>query len=129
MKRKPKSERAKLIKQLDRLWTAHIHSKFKACVICGSEKMLAAHHCVCGKGAGGYAVRWLKNNGILLCTRCHIFILHKGRWDAAWIKRYIKILDEAISIEQQQEVLDIAHRGAKFEIVDLQELIKSFDVK
>lgn len=121
-----KSTRAKLVAILDKLWSKAIHQKYHRCVVCGANGPLHAHHCIVNKGRGGYGVRWLITNGVLLCPTCHLFKIHHGQADKAWLDRYISILNDLIPSEEQQRISDISHRTNKFDIVDLREMAEEF---
>jgi hypothetical protein len=66
-KRRKKTNRQKLLKELYDLWCEIIHLKGK-CEICGkSNCKLDAHHI---EGRTGN-LKWSLDNGILLCFNCH----------------------------------------------------------
>ena len=66
--------RKKLEKKLDELWRkAVIKRDGGKCIICGSQKNLAAHHILSRRHK---ATRWLLENGVTLCTAHHIYGVH-----------------------------------------------------
>ena len=69
-------DRKKWIKELDKLWSAIIHERYKVCQYCGSTNRLNAHH-IFTKGASGQGLRHDTKNGILLCGGHHIFYAHQ----------------------------------------------------
>jgi hypothetical protein len=113
--------RNKLVKKLDKLWSMVIHKKFNnKCVVCGAVGILHSHHCIVNKGRGGYGVRWLILNGVLLCPGCHLFKIHHGQADKAWLDNYLMMLNVIIPNAEQQNIIDISHRITKYSIPDLE---------
>lgn len=118
--------RKKLIKKLDTLWSMAVRARYPKCVICGSEKQLSSHHCIVRK-AQSLGVRWLVNNGVTLCVSCHIFKYHGQQSDKVWMDRYIAILNDLISADEQQAIIDIGHRINKISTFDMMEMIEQFE--
>ena len=74
-KYKKKTNRQKLIKKLDNLWSLKIREPRK-CELCGKKgdiKNFDAHHI---RGRGNMSTRWDLDNGACLCKGCHRFKIH-----------------------------------------------------
>ena len=120
--------RSKLVKRLDNLWSRAIHAKFKnRCIMCGATGILHAHHCIVNKGRGGFGVRWLILNGVLLCPGCHLFKIHHGQADKFWVDRYVALLNEIVPAAEQQNILEISRHINKFSTAELQEMVARFE--
>lgn len=125
MKRKKKSNRQKLVKELDVLWSLLVRKINPRCIMCGTDRNLHAHHCIVRK-AQSNGVRWLLKNGVSLCAGEHLYKLHGQQSDKAWLDRYVRTLDRLIPIEEQEEIIEIGHKTTKFSINELQRLRDSF---
>lgn len=124
--RKNKPLRKKLIDRLDTLWSLAVRARYPKCVVCGGEKMLTSHHCIVRK-AQSLGVRWIVDNGVTMCVRCHLFKYHGQQSDKEWMDKYISILNELIDSDRQQEIIDIGHRINKFPTYELQQMVKDFE--
>ena len=119
--------RKKLIKKLDTLWSMAVRARYPRCILCGSSQTLSSHHCIVRKGQS-VGVRWLVDNGVTLCFSDHICKLHGPQGgDKVFMDRYISILNDLISQDKQQEIVDIGHRINKMSVWDMQELVKKFE--
>ena len=126
--KRTKPLRIRLVKKLDALWSKKIHDKFKnKCVMCGATGITHAHHSIVTKGRGGFGVRWLILNGVLLCPVCHLFKIHHGQADKMWLDRYVAILNEITPPAEQQNICEIAHHITKFSTAELQEMVLHFE--
>jgi hypothetical protein len=86
------------IKKLDKQWREAIHKRDEFCQVCHSgPPYLNAHHVI---GRRNRSVRWVLDNGILLCSGCHTFKTQSAHQDPLWFaewfgdeypERYIKI--------------------------------------
>ena len=120
--------RSRLVKRLDNLWSKAIHAKFKnRCIMCGATGILHAHHSIVNKGRGGFGVRWLILNGVLLCPTDHLYKIHHGQADKAWLDRYVALLNEIVPLEEQRNICEIAHHITKFSTAELQEMVLHFE--
>lgn len=125
--KKTKPLRKKLIAKLDKLWSMAVRARYPKCVVCGSENTLSSHHCIVRK-AQSLGVRWIVDNGVTLCYSDHICKLHGPQGgDKQFMDRYIAILNDLISADRQQEIIDIGHRINKFSTFDLQNMVKDFE--
>lgn len=120
--------RKKLVAKLDKLWSGIIHAKFKnKCAMCGATGITHAHHCIVNKGRGGFGVRWMISNGILLCPICHLFKIHHGQADKPWLDRYLALLNEITPVKEQENICEIAHQVNKFSTYELQTMVEEME--
>jgi len=124
MKRNP---RRTLRNKLDRAWSIAVRTKYPRCIVCGRTPT-QAHHAIVRK-AQSMGVRWILENGVGLCVGCHIFKLHGQQSDKMWLDKYITILNDLIPADVQQNIVDIGHRNNKYEISELEDLLKQLTSK
>lgn len=128
--KKNKPLRGKMVKRLDNLWSQIIHAKFKnRCVMCGIDGILHAHHCIVNKGRGGFGVRWLIINGVLLCPGDHLYKIHHGQADKAWLDKYVALLNEIVPPTEQQNIIEISRRITKYSTAELQDMVTAYESK
>lgn len=122
VKKPKKVNKAKLVKKLKKqnfdLWSKYVRLRDKRCIICGSTENLQAHHCFV-RAAASLRTRFMTINGICVCFRCHLIEIHKNG-DKRFFEKYIKILDEKIPKEKQQEIYKIAENKEPITLEDLQ---------
>lgn len=86
VKRKKESSDAWLNKQLDKRWSEAVRLQ-GYCSYCGKrrpEVVLHAHHIFSRRH---FATRWDIDNGVCLCTGCHLYIAHKDIQEFAdWVR-------------------------------------------
>ena len=68
-KRKPKSERKKLVAELDRVFSLFIRARDKQCVICGKREGLTNGHLLTRTA---YSTRWDEENCACVCIGCNL---------------------------------------------------------
>lgn len=121
--------RSGAIRKLDKLWGMIIRKRDGKCALCGRKENLNAHHCVVHKGVGASKIRWLLDNGIALCSFCHMGIHNHN--DASFVRRYEEVRDSRISRERQDEIIRLRHEIAKYSMEDLEgiyeNLAKEYD--
>lgn len=121
-KKQKKVNKAKLIKKLKKqnfeLWSKCVRLRDKKCIVCGSTENLQAHHCFV-RAAISLRTRFMTINGICVCFHCHLIQIHKNG-DKRFFEKYIKILDEKIPKEKQQEIYKIAENKEPITLEDLQ---------
>lgn len=124
-----KLTRSGAIRKLDALWSLCIKARDKRCAMCGRTENLNAHHCVVHKGVGASKTRWILDNGITLCPRCHMGIHNHN--NASFVRQYEAIRDARITIERQEEIIRLRHEVAKYSMEDLEgiyeNLAKEYD--
>lgn len=77
VKKVKESKDSWLNKQLDKLWSKAVRESVGRCELCGKqppEVVLHAHHIFSRRN---FSTRWDVNNGICLCTGCHLYKAHK----------------------------------------------------
>lgn len=129
VKRKSKKvNKAKLIKKLKKqnfkLWSKCVRLRdYNKCIICGKTEKLQAHHCLV-RAALSLRTRFIIDNGVSLCYRCHLIEIHKNG-EKRFFEKYIKILDEKIPKEKQQEIYKIAENKEPITLEELQVINES----
>ena len=103
----------KLLKLCHAAWSICVRLTDKACVMCHSTENLHAHHCVVPKSKGA-AVRFFLDNGITLCYRCHMMVVHKGLERKNWFDRLKEIIDSRVPAERQAEIIRLSHEPKKW---------------
>lgn len=68
-----KPNRSKLMKELDKEWSAYVRTRDKTCRKCFGNSSVSAHHAF---GRRHLATRWDVQNGVSLCYPCHIHWAH-----------------------------------------------------
>lgn len=126
MKQK-KQSRSKLIKILDGLWSAAVRRKYPVCVVCGSDKLLSSHHVICRKGESQH-VRWMVDNGVTLCVKCHLFKLHRMQANFPWLADYVGIIRNLVQPSQYLGIIASSQIKDKYKVKDLERLIKEMTV-
>ena len=128
---KKKVSKAKLLRRLknlaDKLWSQYIHLRDGVCQMCGATEKLAAHHCIVRKALSNHS-RWLPDNGILLCFKCHILgVHHEGTRD--FLKKFVEILDKMFTPEQQQRVKDLSKEKSAIDLARMEETVAGLKAK
>lgn len=122
VKKVKKVNKAKLIKKLKKqnfeLWSQCVRLRDKKCIICGSTETLQAHHCLV-RAALSLRTRFIPENGVTLCYRCHLIEIHKNG-EKRFMENYIRILDEKIPKEKQEEIYKLAENKEDITLEDLQ---------
>jgi len=86
------SERKKMVKKLDVLFSKFIRNRDGKCLKCFRTDTLQCAHLA---GRGNLAGRWNKNNAITLCYTHHIFWAHKEPIEfSEWLKENYPIYYE-----------------------------------
>lgn len=88
IKKRKQSSDSWLNKQLDKLWSCAVRSR-GCCEYCGKkppEVILHAHHIYSRRH---FSTRWDTNNGVCLCTGCHLYKAHKDIQEFAdWVRKH-----------------------------------------
>ena len=117
-----KVNKSKLIKKLKKqnfeLWSQCVRLRDKKCIVCGSTENLQAHHCFV-RAALSLRTRFIPENGVTLCYRCHLIEIHKNG-EKRFMENYIRILDEKIPKEKQEEIYKLAENKEEITLEDLQ---------
>ena len=122
--KKKRNPHKTLKNKLDKLWSLAIRKMYKRCIVCGSPDNLQAHHCIVRKGQS-LGVRWLLENGVALCYTCHIFKLHGNQGDKQFLDRYMEAVNQAVTSEAQEAIIEIGHRVNKMSVEDMEEIVES----
>jgi len=110
----------KEVRTLDVLWAKSIKERDKVCQKCSkSGKYLQAHHIW---GRKNRATRWLKDNGILLCSGCHMLDLHSAHQDPI---EFCEFIEKRLGIVKYNALKELAHQTAKYQNFD--EIKKSLE--
>lgn len=111
-----------LNKQLDKAWSAAVRKK-GYCALClkrPPEVILHAHHIFSRRH---FSTRWDIQNGICLCTHCHLYVAHKD------IQEFADFVRGKYGEAKLDELRRLAHAEALFSVDDkkaiLEELKKS----
>lgn len=119
-----KVNKAKLIKKLKKqnfeLWSQCVRLRDKKCIICGSTETLQAHHCLV-RAALSLRTRFMTLNGVCVCYKCHLVQIHRNG-EKRFFEKYIKILDEKIPKEKQEEIYKISQNKDPVSLEELQNI-------
>lgn len=123
-KKVKKVNKAKLIKKLKKqnfeLWSQCVRLRDKKCIICGSTETLQAHHCLV-RAALSLRTRFMTLNGVCVCYKCHLVQIHRNG-EKRFFEKYIKILDEKIPKEKQEEIYKISENKDPVSLEELQNI-------
>lgn len=123
-KKVKKVNKAKLIKKLKKqnfeLWSQCVRLRDKKCIICGSTETLQAHHCLV-RAALSLRTRFMTLNGVCVCYKCHLVQIHRNG-EKRFFEKYIKILDEKIPKEKQEEIYKISQNKDPVSLEELQNI-------
>lgn len=123
-KKVKKINKAKLIKKLKKqnfeLWSQCVRLRDKKCIVCGSTENLQAHHCFV-RAALSLRTRFILENGVTLCYYCHLVQIHRNG-EKRFFEKYIKILDEKIPKEKQEEIYKITENKKPITFEELQNI-------
>lgn len=114
--RKQKSERARLIEELDAIARKRAHAK-GACENCGRTPPAVGLQWAHGWRREYYSVRWLNDNGRCLCAGCHWMYTNNGNLWEAW-------LQVRLGMERYLEVQKRAFTVAHYSEADLREILE-----
>lgn len=122
--KKKKVNKAKLVRKLKKqnfdLWSKCVRLRDKRCIVCGSTEKLQAHHCFV-RAAASLRTRFMTINGVCVCYRCHLVQIHRNG-EKRFFEKYIKILDEKIPKEKQEEVYKISQNKDPVSLEELQNI-------
>jgi len=116
----------RLLKLCHALWSIYVRTRDKTCVMCHTSENLQAHHCIIPKGKSS-GTRYLVDNGITLCYRCHIKVVHRGQERKNWFDKLKEIIDSRISLADQAVMIAKSHEQKKWTREELQEVMKSLE--
>lgn len=117
--KKEKSKRQKLVRELDRLWKIRIRERDVKCRICGSDKVLQAHHIFRKR----MSVRFSLKNGILLCRGCHLRVHQEPEEFRRWI------LENLMTEREYDELYLESRQMRKFTLKDLERIFEELGGK
>ena len=124
VKKPKKVNKAKLVRKLKKqnfdLWSKCVRLRDKRCIICGSTENLQAHHCFV-RAAASLRARFVPDNGITLCYKCHLIEIHRNG-EKRFFEKYIKALDDRVPYFRQQEIYRIAENDAPVTLEELQDI-------
>ncbi len=126
-RRRKLTPREILTRKLDKAWSLAVRDKYPRCIMCGTSPT-QAHHAIVRK-AQGMGVRWILENGVGLCVGCHLFKLHGQQSDKMWLDKYITILNDLVPSDMQQVIVDMGHTIKKYDISELEEILKQLTSK
>jgi len=108
-------------KRADRLWGELIHLRDRdVCQFCGKvDGKVDAHHIL---PRTFKATRWMADNGIIVCFRCHQDVAHGDPWAA--VLHY-----ERLRGTRYLELREQAYAGAKFGIQDLRDICADLEAQ
>ena len=115
-----KTQRQKVRHKLDKLWSQKVRSIGK-CEFCGSKDSLNGHHIY---SRTNLATRWDLNNGVCLCSGCHVFrslSAHKSPME------FSEWLIEQRGEEWLSELRLKAKSVVKYTIADLEDILERLD--
>ena len=112
----------RLLRLCHAAWSICVRFRDKKCAMCGSTENLHAHHCLVPKSKST-GVRFLLENGIALCYRCHMKIVHKGLERKNWFDRLKEIIDAKVSLIRQAEIIKLSHEEKKWTREELQQVL------
>ena len=72
-----KTNKQKLTKKADTLWSQCVRARDKECVLCKSKNALQAHHWILTRNQSA-KYRFDLRNGVTLCYGCHIHGVHSN---------------------------------------------------
>ena len=125
--KKAKTERQKLTKRLDDLWSLVVRQRANhTCVKCGrvvipgSGNAMNAHHLI---GKGSRSTRWDLENGICLCAGCHRMKTDAAHRQPEKFKKWV--MDE-YGIGWYANMVVKGNQIKKWTIPELEELLETF---
>jgi len=80
------TERKRLVKKLDSVFSAYIRARDKSCIVCGSTENLQCGHLF---SRTNYSTRWDEDNAAAQCRSCNM--RHEYDWEpmrAAYVAKY-----------------------------------------
>ena len=110
MKHLKKKKRKKLIsiplllRKCHAAWSICVRFRDKKCMMCGTTENLHAHHCLVPKSKST-GTRFMLENGIALCYRCHMKIVHKGLERKDWFDRLKSVIDSMVRLKREAEII------------------------
>jgi len=111
--RKP-SKKTLTIK-LDNAWSKAVRLKAKnKCEVCGKTESLNSHHI---EGRRNYALRWDIQNGVCLCSGCHVFKKESAHQSPEWFHFWL----EDNKWQDLQYVMNNRNDIKKWTIEDMQD--------
>lgn len=95
------TDKKKLIKKADDLWSKCIRTRDGECILCGNKNALQAHHFVVTR-AQSATYRYDLRNGVTLCYGCHIHGVHSN--PSVYLLERLKTLCIARGIVTQEDI-------------------------
>ena len=126
-----KTNRAKLIKKLDELWSKKVRERDNKCILCGKyigqPEKLQAHHWIITR-ARSLKYRWDLRNGVSLCYGCHICQVHHNPSVDLMNRLYnLAILNKVATINEVDEILLNSTAITKLSIKDLEQKLEELN--
>jgi hypothetical protein len=101
-----------LEKKLDKAWSKAVLSKGK-CEVCGLREHLNAHHI---EGRRNLRLRWDLQNGVCLCSGCHVFRKESAHQSPEWFHFFL----EENRWEDLQYIMCVRNEIKKWSIEELE---------
>ena len=99
-----KSNKQRLTKKADSLWSLCVRKRDGECVLCGSKNALQAHHWILTRNQSA-KYRFDLRNGVTLCYGCHIHGVHSN--PSVYLLDKLKTLCIARKIASQEDINEI----------------------
>ena len=122
-KTKKKSERKRLVKRLDTVFSLYIRHRDERCVTCGTKENLQCSHYIGRRAHGGYGVRWNEKDAYAQCFGCH-FHFHNSSPEP--LRQYIVSMHGEETIAELEE---LAHSPSRLTNTMLEEMIEYYKEK
>lgn len=102
------------------MWSKCVRARDGKCLICGrTEGVMDAHHGVAARANGCRAHWFMLKNGFQLCFQDHMLV-HSRIGDKSKLEKWLKLVDEMVSQEEQAEIIKAKHTVTKYTIEDLE---------
>lgn len=111
-----KSQRKKLVKRLDKVFSLFIRKRDGHCVICGKTERLTAGHLIT---RAKYSVRWDERNVFCQCAGCNLTHEHNSHIFTDW---YIR----KFGLNAYQNLILESNQTKKFSDLDLELMINKY---
>jgi len=99
--KKKTSERKRLTKKLDKVFSEYIRKRDERCVTCGTRENLQCSHYIGRRAHGGYGVRWNEKAAYAQCAGCH-FHFHNSSPEP--LRQYIVMMHGEETIAELEQL-------------------------
>lgn len=117
------SDRKRLIKKLDQVFSEYIKRRDERCVTCGTTENLQCSHYMGRRAHGGYGVRFNPKNCYAQCSGCH-FHFHNSSPEP--LRQYIVNMHGEETIAELEE---LAHNPPRLTNTMIEEMIQHYKDK